>query len=48
MNRLVLISNRVAVPKARGMAGAQGGLAGALNVALKKHGGALEYTETLS
>ena len=39
MNRLVLISNRVAVPKARGMAGAQGGLAGALNVALKKHGG---------
>ncbi len=37
--RLVVISNRVAVPKARGAAGAQGGLAGALNSALKKHGG---------
>ncbi|MCR2832967.1 alpha,alpha-trehalose-phosphate synthase (UDP-forming) [Parerythrobacter lacustris] len=39
MSRLVIISNRVAVPKARGAAGAQGGLAGALNSALKKHGG---------
>ncbi|AZI34895.1 alpha,alpha-trehalose-phosphate synthase [Caenibius tardaugens NBRC 16725] len=39
MSRLVLISNRVAVPKARGAAGAQGGLAGALNAMLKKHGG---------
>ncbi|OCC24847.1 trehalose-6-phosphate synthase [Croceicoccus estronivorus] len=39
MNRLVVISNRVAVPKARGAAGAQGGLAGALNSALKKNGG---------
>lgn len=39
MSRLVIISNRVAVPKARGAAGAQGGLAGALNSALKRHGG---------
>ncbi|WP_126172488.1 alpha,alpha-trehalose-phosphate synthase (UDP-forming) [Altericroceibacterium xinjiangense] len=39
MSRLVVVSNRVAVPKARGVAGAQGGLAGALNSALKKHGG---------
>ncbi len=39
MSRLVVISNRVAVPKARGAAGAQGGLAGALNSALKKHKG---------
>ena len=39
MPRLVVISNRVAVPKARGAAGAQGGLAGALNAALKKHKG---------
>lgn len=39
LNRLVVISNRVAVPKARGAAGAQGGLAGALNSALKKFGG---------
>lgn len=29
----------MAVPKARGVAGAQGGLAGALNAALKDHGG---------
>jgi len=36
---LVVISNRVAVPKARGAAGAQGGLAGALNAALKERGG---------
>ncbi|MEL6878524.1 MAG: trehalose-6-phosphate synthase, partial [Pseudomonadota bacterium] len=36
---MVVISNRVAVPKARGAAGAQGGLAGALNAALKKNGG---------
>jgi len=39
MSRLVVISNRVAVPKARGEPGAQGGLAGALNAALKEHGG---------
>jgi len=39
MNRLVVISNRVAVPKARGAAGAQGGLAGALQAALRKHRG---------
>ncbi|MXP13853.1 trehalose-6-phosphate synthase [Altererythrobacter confluentis] len=39
MSRLVVISNRVAVPKARGAAGAQGGLAGALNSALKENGG---------
>lgn len=39
MSRLVVISNRVAVPKARGAAGAQGGLAGALNSALKKRDG---------
>jgi trehalose 6-phosphate synthase len=39
MSRLVVISNRVAVPKARGAAGAQGGLAGALNSALKAKGG---------
>ena len=39
MSRLVVISNRVAVPKARGAAGAQGGLAGALNAALKRHRG---------
>ncbi|MEM8726920.1 MAG: trehalose-6-phosphate synthase, partial [Pseudomonadota bacterium] len=39
MSRLVVISNRVAVAKARGAAGAQGGLAGALNAALKDRGG---------
>ncbi|RDC59610.1 Alpha,alpha-trehalose-phosphate synthase (UDP-forming) [Alteripontixanthobacter maritimus] len=39
LSRLVVISNRVAVPKARGVAGAQGGLSGALNSTLKKHGG---------
>jgi len=38
-NRLVVVSNRVAVPKARGAAGAQGGLAGALNAALEDRGG---------
>ena len=37
--RLVVISNRVAVPKARGAAGAQGGLAGALLSALKSRKG---------
>ena len=37
--RLVVISNRVAAPKARGAAGAQGGLAGALNSALQKQSG---------
>jgi trehalose 6-phosphate synthase len=39
MSRLVVVSNRVAVPKARGAAGAQGGLAGALHSALKTQGG---------
>jgi len=39
VTRLVVVSNRVAVPKARGVAGAQGGLAGALNAALKDYGG---------
>ncbi|MGB3806031.1 MAG: trehalose-6-phosphate synthase [Erythrobacter sp.] len=37
--RLVVVSNRVAVPKARGADGAQGGLAGALNAALEERGG---------
>lgn len=39
MSRLVVISNRVAVPKARGAAGAQGGLAGALLAALRRNKG---------
>ena len=39
MSRLVVISNRVAVPQARGAAGAQGGLAGALQAALQERGG---------
>ena len=39
MSRLIVISNRVAVPRARGKAGAQGGLAGALTAALQKAGG---------
>ena len=39
MTRLIVISNRVAVPQARGKAGAQGGLAGALTAALEKAGG---------
>ena len=39
LSRLVVISNRVAVPKARGAAGAQGGLAGALLAALKRQSG---------
>ncbi len=39
MSRLVVISNRVATPSARGAAGAQGGLAGALNAAVKGNGG---------
>ncbi|HKX79793.1 MAG TPA: trehalose-6-phosphate synthase [Novosphingobium sp.] len=39
MSKLIVISNRVAVPSARGAAGAQGGLAGALNSALKEYGG---------
>lgn len=39
LGKLVVISNRVAVPKARGAAGAQGGLAGALNSTLKENGG---------
>lgn len=36
MSRLVVVSNRVAVPTARGAAGAQGGLAGALDAALRQ------------
>jgi len=39
MARLVIISNRVAVAKARGVAGAQGGLAGALDAALRENSG---------
>jgi trehalose 6-phosphate synthase len=39
LSRLVVISNRVAVPTGRGATGAQGGLAGALNSALRKYGG---------
>lgn len=39
MGRLIVISNRVSVPKAAGAAGAQGGLAVALNSALREHGG---------
>jgi len=39
MSRLVIISNRVALPKARGVSGAQGGLAGAPHSALKDLGG---------
>ena len=39
MSRLVVISNRVAVAKARGAAGAQGGLAGALHSALRRQSG---------
>lgn len=39
MSRLVVISNRVAIPTARGAAGAQGGLAGALHSVLKENGG---------
>ncbi|HEU4820589.1 MAG TPA: trehalose-6-phosphate synthase [Qipengyuania sp.] len=39
MSRLVVVSNRVAVPESRGAQGAQGGLAGALNAALQATGG---------
>ena len=39
MSRLVVISNRVAAARARGVAGAQGGPAGALNAALRESGG---------
>ncbi|MGF7155089.1 alpha,alpha-trehalose-phosphate synthase (UDP-forming) [Novosphingobium gossypii] len=39
MGRLIVISNRVSVPSAAGAAGAQGGLAVALNSALRTHGG---------
>jgi trehalose 6-phosphate synthase len=35
----MVVSNRVAVPDARGAAGAQGGLAGALKASLKRHHG---------
>ncbi|SNS35433.1 alpha,alpha-trehalose-phosphate synthase (UDP-forming) [Sphingopyxis indica] len=39
MSRLIVVSNRVSVTKGRGAAGAQGGLAVAMNGALRKHGG---------
>lgn len=39
MSRLIVISNRVSVPTASGVAGAQGGLAVALNSALREHRG---------
>ncbi|MEE4454752.1 alpha,alpha-trehalose-phosphate synthase (UDP-forming) [Novosphingobium resinovorum] len=39
MGRLIVISNRVSVPSAAGAAGAQGGLAVALNSALRQQGG---------
>jgi trehalose 6-phosphate synthase len=39
VSRLVVISNRVAMPGARGAAGAQGGLAGALLAALRRANG---------
>jgi trehalose 6-phosphate synthase len=39
VSRLVVVSNRVAVPKARGATGAQGGLTGALQAALQASGG---------
>ncbi|MCB2072455.1 MAG: alpha,alpha-trehalose-phosphate synthase (UDP-forming) [Novosphingobium sp.] len=39
MSRLIVISNRVSVPKAQGAAGAQGGLAVALTAALREHKG---------
>ncbi|MGB3723986.1 MAG: trehalose-6-phosphate synthase, partial [Pacificimonas sp.] len=39
MSRLIVVSNRVSVPKARGAAGAQGGLAVALGSALREHRG---------
>ena len=39
MSRLIVVSNRVSVPKARGAAGAQGGLAVALGSALKERRG---------
>jgi len=39
MSRLIVVSNRVSVDKGRGAAGAQGGLAVAMNGALRQHGG---------
>ena len=39
MSRLIVVSNRVSAPKARGPAGAQGGLAVALGSALKERRG---------
>lgn len=39
MSRLIVVSNRVSVPTAAGAAGAQGGLAVALNSALREHRG---------
>jgi len=39
MSRLIVVSNRVSVPKAMGAAGAQGGLAVALGSALREHRG---------
>ena len=53
MSRLIVVSNRVSVPKARGAAGSQGGLAVALGSALKERRGIWfgwsgEETETFS
>jgi trehalose 6-phosphate synthase len=53
MKRLIVISNRVAVPKAQSAAGAQGGLAVALGAALKERRGVWfgwsgEETETFT
>ncbi|MDE8650281.1 alpha,alpha-trehalose-phosphate synthase (UDP-forming) [Novosphingobium album (ex Liu et al. 2023)] len=39
MSRLIVVSNRVSVPNSQGAAGAQGGLAVALNAALREHRG---------
>src|SRR3546814_9913430 len=39
MSRLIVVSNRVSVDKGRGATGAQGGLAVAMNGALRQHGG---------
>lgn len=39
MSRLIVVSNRVSVAQGRGLAGAQGGLAVAMNAALRQRGG---------
>ena len=39
MNRLIVVSNRVSVPKGADSNGAQGGLAVALGAALREHRG---------